>query len=181
MARRLRQLAGLRKRVGLLTPLGFAVFGGSLLLVLYIGRLVDSWLSFPLLLPGMTGNIIGGVLVALGGIVCGICVLYFVKAKGTPVPINPPKSLIIDGPYAWSRNPMVTGVFAGLFGVGFLFHSVGIVVFTTPIYVLLHVLELKLLEEPDLRKRYGASFLEYKRQVPMFVPRPWRHVTRNNV
>ncbi len=76
---------------------------------------------------------------------------------------------------------MVTGVFAGLFGVGFLFHSVGIVAFTTPTYVLLHVLELKLLEEPDLRKRYGASFLEYKRQVPMFVPRPWRHVTRNSV
>lgn len=143
-------------------------------LVLYIGWLVDGWLQLPFLLPGMVGSLIGGALVALGGVVCGICVLYFVKAKGTPVPVNPPKSLIIDGPYAWSRNPMVTGVFAGLFGMGFLLHSVGIVAITTPVYVLLHVVELKFLEEPDLRRRFGASFLEYTRQVPMFVPRPWR-------
>ena len=182
MAKRLQRLAGgLRRRVGLLTPMGLAVFGGSLLLVLYIGWLTDGWLQLSVLLPGLLGNLVGGVPVALGGVLCGWCILCFVKAKGTPVPINPPTSLVIDGPYAWSRNPMVTGVFAGLFGAGCLLHSIGIVAFTTLAYVLLHILELKLLEEPNLRKRYGESFSEYKKQVPMFVSRPWRRAKQKAV
>jgi protein-S-isoprenylcysteine O-methyltransferase Ste14 len=30
---------------------------------------------------------------------------------------------------------------------------------------------LKLIEEPELERRFGASYIEYKRQVPMFVPK----------
>jgi protein-S-isoprenylcysteine O-methyltransferase Ste14 len=29
-------------------------------------------------------------------------------------------------------------------------------------------------EEPELERRFGASYAEYRRQVPMFWPRFWR-------
>jgi protein-S-isoprenylcysteine O-methyltransferase Ste14 len=72
------------------------------------------------------------------------------------------------------RNPMVTGVFACLFGLGLIFHSVSIVLIWTPVYILLHVIELKMVEEPELERRFGASYTEYRHRVPMFLPRPWR-------
>jgi len=32
------------------------------------------------------------------------------------------------------------------------------------------VLELKMVEEPELEKRFGKEYLEYKKRVPMFIP-----------
>jgi protein-S-isoprenylcysteine O-methyltransferase Ste14 len=46
----------------------------------------------------------------------GWSVLNFLRAKGTPVPFNPPPQLVTTGPYAYTRNPMLTGVFSLLFG-----------------------------------------------------------------
>ena len=106
-----------------------------------------------------------------GLVLSGWCVVRFIRAQGTPVPFNPPRELVTAGPYAWSRNPMLTGVFACLFGLGFFLHSVSIVVLWTPVFVLLNVIELKMVEEPELERRFGTSYREYKRRVPMFVPR----------
>jgi len=66
---------------------------------------------------------------------------------------------------------MLTGVFLALFGVGVLLHSLSIVLFWTPGYILVHVVELKLVEEPELEKRFGAAYAEYRNRVPMFFPR----------
>jgi protein-S-isoprenylcysteine O-methyltransferase Ste14 len=73
---------------------------------------------------------------------------------------------------------MLTGVFTGLFGLGVLLHSFGMVLVSTPAYILLHVIELKLVEEPELERRFGAAYSEYKRQVPMFWPRFRRSTKR---
>ena len=40
----------------------------------------------------------------------------------------------------------------------------------TPLFLLFNLLELKLVEEPELERRFGESYVEYKRRVPMFVP-----------
>jgi len=85
--------------------------------------------------------------------------------------MNPPEELIASGPYAWVRNPMVTGVFAALFGLGLLLHSIGIALIWTPAYVLIHLIELKRVEEPELARRFGAAYMEYRKRVPMFIPR----------
>ena len=41
-------------------------------------------------------------------------------------------------------------------------------------FVVLNLIELKLVEEPELERRFDASYREYKRRVPMFVPKPPR-------
>jgi protein-S-isoprenylcysteine O-methyltransferase Ste14 len=165
---------GSRRKRELLTPLGLLIFGLTLAAVVVLGLYTDSALGMPTLLPGVFGTGVGGVLLVLGALLCGWCVLHFRKAKGTPVPFNPPEELVLVGPYVWMRNPMVTGVFTGLFGVGFIFHSPSIVLIWTPLYILAHVIELKEVEEPELELRFGAAYAEYKRRVPMFIPRPWR-------
>ncbi len=39
-----------------------------------------------------------------------------------------------------------------------------------PVFVVFNVFELKLVEEPELERRFGENYIEYKRRVPMFVP-----------
>jgi len=155
----------------LLTPVGLVVFFGMLLLVVFGSLYMDGALGFPKLFSGPLGMLIGVVLLAAGLLIWAWCVVWFMKAKGTPVPFNPPRELVTVGPYAWSRNPMLTGVFAFLFGIGFLLHSVSMIFVWTPVFIVFNVLELKLVEEPELERRFGESYIKYKRCVPMFVPR----------
>ena len=120
----------------LLTPVGLVVFFGMLLLVLFGSLYMDRALGFPELLSGPLGTLIGVVLLAAGLVIWVWCVVWFLKAKGTPVPFNPPREPVTVGPYAWSRNPMMTGVFTFLFGIGFLLHSVSMVFVWVPVFVL---------------------------------------------
>jgi len=165
---------GSRRKRELLTPIGLLIFGLTLAAVVVLGLFTDRVFGMPELLTGTLGVSIGVVLTVLGAMLCGWCVLRFVRAKGTPVPFNPPKELIVTGPYIWMRNPMVTGVFTALFGLGLILHSVSIVLIWTPLYILVHLIELKKVEEPELELRFGAAYIDYKRAVPMFIPRPWR-------
>ncbi len=162
---------GSKRRRAALTPVGLVVFAGLLLLVVFASLLTDRALGLPQLLPGVLGSVVGFPLVAAGLIVWGWCIVSFWRAKGTPVPFNPPRELVVVGLYAWVRNPMLTGVFACLFGLGFLLHSLAMVFVWTPVFVLLNAIELKLIEEPELERRFGESYKEYKQRVPMFVPR----------
>lgn len=159
-----------RRRV-LLTPVGLVVFAGLFFLVVFGSLHMDRALGFPELLAGAVGSLIGGVLLAAGLVLWAWCVLWFRKARGTPVPFNPPPGLVTAGPYAWSRNPMLTAVFTCLFGLGFFLHSVSMVAVWTPVFVMMNVIELKLLEEPELERRFGTSYIEYRRRVPMFLPK----------
>jgi protein-S-isoprenylcysteine O-methyltransferase Ste14 len=65
---------------------------------------------------------------------------------------------------------MLAGVFLLLFGIGFAVNSISMVIFFTPLYVLLNVWELKNIEEPELVKRLGDEYIEYRRKTPMFIP-----------
>ena len=95
---------------------------------------------------------------------------HFLKVKGTPVPFNPPPEVVSTGPYRYARNPMLTGVFLFLFGLGFGFDSFSLALFFTPLFILINVWELKEIEEPELVKRFGDTYIEYQRRTPMFIP-----------
>ena len=78
--------------------------------------------------------------------------------------------MVNTGPYRYARNPMLTGVFLFLFGIGFIVNSVSLVFFFTPLYVLINVWEIKEIEEPELIERLGDEYIEYQRHTPMFIP-----------
>lgn len=157
-----------------LTVAGLLVFGASLAVVLLGARATDRVLDLSPLPAGIVWRGLGWGLLVLGLLLAGWCAGLFVRREGTPVPANPPGSLVLQGPYARVRNPMLTGVFAALFGAGILLRSPSAVFLWTPAYVVLHVLELKWVEEPDLEERFGEAYRAYRAAVPMFMPRLWR-------
>ena len=107
----------------------------------------------------------------IGAFLCAWSLLHFVKVRGTPSPFNPPPELVTTGPYGYVRNPMITGIFLLLFGLGILLRSVFLVFVFTPFFIILNVVELKAIEEPELERRLGKRYVEYKGKVPMFIPK----------
>lgn len=160
-----------RKIRTLLTPVGVVFFFTFVLLFIAASLWIDKFLGFPKLLPTSLNIIVSVPVLAIGLFLMLWSILHFIKVKGTPVPLNPPPKLVITGPYAYVRNPMLTGVFILLLGLGILFNSVSLTFIFTPLFILLNVLELKTIEEPELEKRLGKEYLEYKKRVPMFIPR----------
>jgi protein-S-isoprenylcysteine O-methyltransferase Ste14 len=162
---------GTKKTQTLLTPIGVVIFGIFTALFVIVAIIIDQMLTLPALLPEVARFPLSVLFITIGIFVTAWSAFHFVKVKGTPVPFNPPPVVVKSGPYRYARNPMLTGVFLLLFGIGFTFNSVSLVFFFTPLFIIFNVWELKNIEEPELIKRLGKEYIEYKNQTPMFLPR----------
>ncbi len=117
------------------------------------------------------GKVPGVLLMIPGGILALACIGNFiVRGKGTPAPFDPPRVFVATGPYRYVRNPMYVGGLAFLAGLALFEGSVSILLFSLLLLVVAHLLVV-LYEEPDLERRFGESYLAYKRTVPRWLPR----------
>lgn len=96
--------------------------------------------------------------------------LFSQVGKGSPAPWDPIDRLITSGPYAYMRNPMLTGVFMVLLAEVLFFQSMELGIYFF-LFFLANVLYFSFSEEPALEKRYGNAYREYKVNVPRFIPR----------
>ena len=114
----------------------------------------------------------GFVLVVAGVALYLICAFwgFALRGKGTPAPIDPPKKLVVEGPYRIVRNPMYWSVAFVMLGEALVFRSlplaeIGCVFFAgTALFVMVY-------EEASLRVKFGAEYEAYCRRVPRWIPR----------
>ena len=108
---------------------------------------------------------------ALGGWTLKLFTKY---GNGTPAPWDPPRKLVITGPYRYSRNPMITGALLLLLAEALLFHSWPIATWMILFFVG-NAIYFPLVEEKGLEKKFGDEYLKYKARVPRWIPRlrPW--------
>ena len=165
-----RAATGTKNTRNLLTPIGVLIFGLFTALFVFLAVLLDGMLALRWPISIAVSRLVSVPLMLIGMAVTGWSVFHFLKVKGTPVPFNPPPTLVQSGPYRYARNPMLTGVFLLLFGIGFAIKSPSLVLIFTPLYVLVNFWELKKIEEPELTKRLGDDYLAYRRRTPMFIP-----------
>jgi protein-S-isoprenylcysteine O-methyltransferase Ste14 len=161
---------GTKKTRNLLTPIGVFIFGMFIFIFVFAAVYTDNILGLPKLNINTLNIIISVVFLIFGLFFVLWSVIHFLKVKGTPVPINPPPKLVSTGPYAYTRNPMLTGIFFLMFGIGFWIGSLSLILIFTPLFILANVLELKKIEEPELEKRLRQKYLDYKKKTPMFIP-----------
>jgi protein-S-isoprenylcysteine O-methyltransferase Ste14 len=132
---------------------------------------VDRWLAFPVFRFTWWGIGLALILLALGIAVDVWIMVTFRRASGTPMPFKPPLKLVTTGIFARVRNPMfVAGILIGE-GLGFLFGSLSLILIFIPLLTLLGFFYLKAVEERELELRFGREYLEYKKKVPMFIPK----------
>lgn len=79
--------------------------------------------------------------------------------------------LAMGGLYGLVRHPQYTGLFIGLFGEGVVHWPTLFSVAVFPVIVLAYVL-LARYEERQMVEHFGEQYRAYRRQVPMFFPRP---------
>jgi protein-S-isoprenylcysteine O-methyltransferase Ste14 len=111
----------------------------------------------------------------LGAGVYAWCVWDFAsRGRGTPAPIDPPRTLVVSGPYRYVRNPMYCGVLLVLLGQVLYFASRPLLLYTLAWLGVVHLFVV-LYEEPALRRRFDASYEEYRKAVRRWIPgRPYR-------
>lgn len=153
------------------TPVGAILFSLFIFITISLALSLDQLIGLTGLFPENLNFFFSLPFFLLALILIGWSLQNFLKVKGTPVPFNPPPQLVTSGPYTYTRNPMLSGVFALLFGFGILFESISLLFVFTPLFIWVNYWELKAIEEPELVKRLGQEYIEYRKRVPMFFPR----------
>jgi len=95
---------------------------------------------------------------------------FLVQGRGTPAPIDAPKELVATGFYRYVRNPMYVGVLLMLLGHFLWFQFAWLIVYAAIVFLSFHLF-ITLYEEPTLKRNFGASYEEYLRRVPRWIPR----------
>lgn len=157
-------------RSGKVRTLIGAVFFIYLSLFVIASVLADSFLGFPKLLSIPLNMILSVPLIVIALALNMWATVHFFNARGTPVRFSPPPKLVTVGPYTYVRHPQALGWFILFFGLGFLLQSVSLVFIFAPLFVLISVLDAKMIEEPELEKRFGKEWVQSNRRVPMFIP-----------
>jgi protein-S-isoprenylcysteine O-methyltransferase Ste14 len=114
---------------------------------------------------------LGLVLAVPGGLIVLACVGSFIfRGRGTPAPFDPPVEFVPTGPYRYVRNPMYIGAALVLAGYGLSRRSASVLLLTAGFLLTMHLFVI-LLEESSLERRFGASYLAYKKAVNRWLPR----------
>ena len=121
--------------------------------------LSDDWrLPSPVVWPALSVVVVGL------GLYAGCVRTFAVVGRGTPGPWDPPRELVVSGPYRWVRNPIYLAAITVVLGEAWLFESVSLVEYAAGMAVFVHLFVISY-EEPVLRRSFGAGYLEYKLRV----------------
>ncbi len=118
---------------------------------------------------GRAVSVAGGLLVLMAGlgflIAARIC---FTRTGQSPIPWKPSPSLILKGPYRFTRNPMYVGMTLVEFGLGLALNNLWISLFAVPALLTVHLIAV-LPEERYLSDKFGDSYTAYLAQVRRYL------------
>jgi protein-S-isoprenylcysteine O-methyltransferase Ste14 len=120
--------------------------------------------------PATPTGVAGLVLFAAGAAVLACIGEFVTRGRGTPAPMDPPRALVVHGPYRVVRNPMYTGMVLALLGELGLAPSWGLAAYIVAWWSMIHLLVV-LYEEPTLRQKFGAAYERYTHEVGRWWPK----------
>ena len=107
---------------------------------------------------------------ALGAALALWCIFTFASlGRGTPAPFDPPRRLVIRGPYRFVRNPMYIGAGLALAGAALFCQSLPLLSYTVVFFLVAHLFVLWY-EEPTLRRTFGQEYDAYTERVRRWWP-----------
>ncbi len=111
------------------------------------------------------------LLLGLGSCIYGWCVWDFaVFGRGTPIPIDAPKKLVVRGLYRYTRNPMYVGVLTVILGWAAFFEAPILLVYALAVFSAFQLFVV-LYEEPHLLRAVGEEYEAYQARVGRWLPR----------
>jgi len=139
---------------------------------------VTGYLPYQLLtpidIPGPESWTPGHILALLVGIT-GLSILIWSiwefahRGRGTLVPFDEPRLLVIDGLYRFVRNPMYVGVMFVLLAEALFFWSTTMSVYSGVFFVVVNAFIMGY-EEVHLRSKFGEQYVHYCKHVGRWIP-----------
>ncbi len=115
----------------------------------------------------VTGMVVG----AVGAALAVSCIVAFaLVGKGTPAPFDPPRRLVIQGPYRFVRNPMYIGAGLAITGAALFYQSFALIGYVGAFLLVSHLL-VAAYEEPTLRRSFGKDYEVYCDKVGRWWPK----------
>lgn len=149
--------------------LGFAIFIAGIPALMWLVAGMPALADIPVL------RLYLAVLVALAGLAVSVWSIVYMKRVGKGNPFDAmghevaprTRHLMTDGPYRWSRNPMLSGTF--LYYIGLLlalWNLWALLVFVAVVALMLVQVRS---EEKRLEADFGQEYLDYKQRVSRFL------------
>lgn len=154
-------------------PLVRTIVYGTLfvgLLLVYLPSRILAWsgIARPTVLEWPQ---IAGIAVAtIGALIALACVWAFISiGKGTPAPFDPPRRLVVRGPYRFLRNPMYVGAGTAVTGAALYYESIQLIAFVV-LFLTVARFFVVLYEEPTLKRMFGSEYEAYCQHVHRWWP-----------
>ena len=148
----------------------------TLLFTIVVPGTVGGYVPYLLLGPrahaelGGVG-VLGALAIAIGTAGYLSCAWNFAyRGLGTPAPLDPPKTLIVQGLNRYIRNPMYVSVLLVILGQAALFRAPLLVLYGAFMWTCAHLFVV-FYEEATLRKTFGPQYDEYRKRVPRWMPK----------
>ncbi len=143
------------------------------LLPSWVSRAERAWVPGAVWTPAASTRVAALAVFATFGAVALASAWVFAKyGRGTPLPADTTRKLVIAGPYRYVRNPMaVTGV--AQFAAVAIWHGSTILLSLAAFALLIWNYVIRPWEERQLSARFGPPYEVYRRRVRCWRPR-WR-------
>jgi protein-S-isoprenylcysteine O-methyltransferase Ste14 len=120
-------------------------------------------------------KVLGVVVLVVGAaLVLETTARFAFQGRGTPAPWAPPERFVERGSYRFVRSPMYLGVLLLVVGQGLLLGREILFAWAVAAW-LIFTSFLVFYEEPQLRRRFGAEYDDYRRRVSRWLPRRPRY------
>jgi len=140
------------------------------LVLIYVPAQLLSWSGIIRPTTIEVQQIIGMIVGVIGALIALWCVFTFATiGGGTPAPFDPPRRLVIRGPYHFVRNPMYIGAGLALAGAALFYESTVLVLYLCVFFLVTHLFVIWY-EEPTLRQNFREEYEAYCRRVRRWLP-----------
>ncbi len=149
--------------------LGFAIFIAGIPLLMWLASGMPHLVSLP------AARLVLSALIALAGLAVSVWSIVYMKRVGKGNPFDAmghevaprTRHLMTDGPYRFSRNPMLSGTYLYYAGIVVgLWNWRALLVFAA--VACLMMLQVRS-EEKRLEADFGDEYLEYKKRTGRFI------------
>ncbi len=124
---------------------------------------------FPIsILPSTPGRWLGVPLMLAAGLIVASAFRALGRARTTFDVYKPTTTIVSDGPFRYSRNPMYLSLTLLYMGLAVLINSLWILILILPVVVVIQIGVIKR-EEQYLERKFGEAYLRYKAQVRRWI------------
>jgi protein-S-isoprenylcysteine O-methyltransferase Ste14 len=153
----------------LIRAITYATLFIAFLLVVLPARVL-SWSGIVRPVSLGAAQVAGAVVGASGAVLALWCLVTFIViGRGTPAPFDPPRRLVVVGPYRLIRNPMYVGAGLALAGAALFYQSWALLGYCAAFELAMYLFVV-VYEEPTLRATFGTPYVHYCQRVRRWWP-----------